>query len=154
MAPSAVDEVFLCANRSFHWPRFSRLAAYRLPLTLSLAAADTAVVTVAGMGVDMAAATLPTLGDMVPVATSEVDIAAVAFSRADMAAVSGTADGGAMALVRAGNGRTLTASTCGSVPDSQLLPVGSLVILPSAFGTAASFFSGRTTRGLGGITVD
>jgi hypothetical protein len=72
-----------------------------------------AVVTVA----DMVAATLPTLGGMVPVAISEVDIAA-AFSRVDMAAVSGTADGGVMALVHAGNGQTLTASMCGSAINS------------------------------------
>jgi hypothetical protein len=117
MALSTVDEVLLCTNQSLHWPQFSRWAAYRLPLTPSLAVADTAVVTVAAMGVDMAAATLPTLGGMVPVATSEVDIAA-AFSRVDMLAVSGTADGGVMASVRAGNGRTLTPSMCGSAINS------------------------------------
>jgi hypothetical protein len=113
VAPSTVDEVSLCANQSLRWPQFSRLAAYRLPLTRSPAVADTAVVTLA----DMAAATLPTLGGMVPVATSEVDIA-VAFSRVDMAAVSGTANGGLMALVHAGNGQTLTASMCGSAINS------------------------------------
>jgi hypothetical protein len=117
MAPSTVDEVSLCANQSLRWPQFSRLAAYRLPLTRSLAVADTAVVTVADMVADMAAATLPTLGGMDPVATSELDIAA-AFSRVDMAAVSGTADGGVMALVRAGDGQTPTASMCGSAIDS------------------------------------
>jgi hypothetical protein len=117
MAPSIGDEVSLCTNQSLSWLRFSRLAAYRLPLTRSLAVADTAVVTVADMVADMAAATLPTLGGMDPVATSEVDIAA-AFSRVDMAAVSGTADGGVMALVHAGNGPTFTASMCGSAINS------------------------------------
>ncbi len=117
MAPSTVDEVSLCANQSLRWPQFSRLAAYRLPLTRSLAGVDTAVVTVADMAADMAAATLLTLGGMDPAATSEVDIAA-AFSRVDMAAVSGTADGGVMALVHAGNGQTLTASMCGSAINS------------------------------------
>jgi hypothetical protein len=68
--------------------------------------------------VDTAAAMLHTLAGMVPAATSGADIAAVAFSRADMAAVSGTAVGGVTALVRAGDGRTLTASTCGPAINS------------------------------------
>jgi hypothetical protein len=72
------------------------------------------VVTVADMG----AATLPTLGGMAPVATSEVDIAAAVFSRVDMAAVCGTTDGGIMAWVPVGNGQTLTANTCGSAINS------------------------------------
>jgi hypothetical protein len=67
----------------------------------------------------MAAATLPTSVGTVRVATSEVDIAAaVAFSLVDMVAASGTADGGVTALVRAGNGQTLTANTCGSAINS------------------------------------
>lgn len=103
------------------------------------------------MVADMVAATLPTLADMVPVATSEVDMAAVAFSRVDMAAVSGTADGGVMALVRAGDGQTLTASTCGSVINSRLATLtgrGVFVILPPAFGPAASFFRRADPEGL------
>jgi hypothetical protein len=66
----------------------------------------------------MGAATLPALEGMDPVATSKVDIVAAAFSRVDMAAVSGTADGGVKALLRPGNGRPLTASACGSVINS------------------------------------
>jgi hypothetical protein len=117
MAPSTVDEVSLCANQSLRWPQFSRLAAYRLPLTRSLAGVDTVVDTVVVTVADMAAAMLLTLGGMDLVATSEVDIAA-AFSRVDMAAVSGTGDGGVMALAHAGNGQTLTASMCGSAINS------------------------------------
>jgi hypothetical protein len=50
-----------------------------------------------------------------PARTSEVDVAAaVACSLVDMVAASGTADGGVAALDRAGDGQTLTASTCGS----------------------------------------
>ena len=66
----------------------------------------------------MAAATLHTLAGMVPVATLEVGTAAVVFLLVDMAAVSGTADGGVTALVLAGNGHTLMASTCGSAINS------------------------------------
>jgi hypothetical protein len=93
------DEVLLCANQSLRWPQFSRLAVYRFQMTRSLAGLDTAAATLRGM---------------VRVVTSQVNIAA-AFSRVDMTAVSGTADGGVMALVHAGNGQTPTASTFGSV---------------------------------------
>jgi hypothetical protein len=79
----------------------------------------TVVVTVVDTVVDMAAATLHTLAAMVLVATSGTDIAAaVAFSLVDTVAVSGTADGGVTALVPAGDGQTLTASTCGSAISS------------------------------------
>jgi hypothetical protein len=49
---------------------------------------------------------------------TSVDMVLVAISRADMAAASGTGGGGVTALVRAGDGQTLTASTCGSAINS------------------------------------
>ncbi len=51
--------------------------------------------------------------DMDPVRTSGMDIEAMYTSRVDTTAISGTAFGGITALVRAGYGRTITASTCG-----------------------------------------
>jgi hypothetical protein len=51
--------------------------------------------------------------DMDPVRTSRMDIEAIYTSRVDTTAISGTAVGGITALVRAGYGRTITASTCG-----------------------------------------
>jgi hypothetical protein len=51
--------------------------------------------------------------DMDPVRTSGMDIEAMYTSRVDTTAISGTAVGGITALVRAGYGRTFTASTCG-----------------------------------------
>jgi hypothetical protein len=51
--------------------------------------------------------------DMDPVRTSGMDIEARYTSRVDTTAISGTAVGGITALVRAGYGRTITASTCG-----------------------------------------
>jgi hypothetical protein len=47
------------------------------------------------------------------VRTSGMDIEAMYTSRVDTTAISGTAVGGITALVRAGYGRTITASTCG-----------------------------------------
>jgi hypothetical protein len=51
--------------------------------------------------------------DMDPVRTSGMDIEAMYTSRVDTTAISGTAVGGITALVRAGYGRTITASMCG-----------------------------------------
>src|SRR6266436_174745 len=51
--------------------------------------------------------------DMDPVHTSRLDIEPVHTSRVGTAAISGTAVGGITAWVRAGYGRTFTASTCG-----------------------------------------
>src|SRR6266446_6119510 len=51
--------------------------------------------------------------DMDPVRTSGMDIEAMYTSRVHTTAISGTAVGGITALVRAGYGRTITASTCG-----------------------------------------
>jgi hypothetical protein len=51
--------------------------------------------------------------DMDPVRMLRMDIEAMYTSRVDTTAISGTAVGGITALVRAGYGRTITASTCG-----------------------------------------
>jgi hypothetical protein len=51
--------------------------------------------------------------DMDPVRTLGMDIEAMYTSRVDTTAISGTAVGGITALVHAGYGRTITASTCG-----------------------------------------
>jgi hypothetical protein len=52
--------------------------------------------------------------DMDPVHTSRLVIGPMHTSQVDTAAISGTAVGGITALARAGYGRNITASTCGS----------------------------------------
>ncbi len=92
----------------------------------AVAAADTAVVSVVDTAVvsvvdtsavdtlrpDMSRPDTSWSG-MDPVYTSRLEIAPACTSRADTAAISGTAVGGITALARAGYGRMFTASTCG-----------------------------------------
>jgi hypothetical protein len=113
------------------WPQFSRLAAYRLPpmlprLTAVVMAADTLVVDILVVDIlvaDILVADISGLGtdrahgswlDLDPPHTSGMDFTGTHSACADTGGISGMAVGGITALVRAGYGPTITASTCGS----------------------------------------
>jgi len=85
------------------WPHPSRLGTSRL---------HTSVVDALWSRLDSSRLDTSWL-DLDPVHTSRLDIETVHTSRLDTTAISGTAVGGITALVRAGYGRTITASTCG-----------------------------------------